>query len=97
MAVTLADMQAQFPELQRAGAPLLTAKLRDADAMTAADYPPTLRDIRVKYLAAELVVQSPAGEFARLNSAKEADGASSLYERQRVAIDRAAGLGAMVL
>jgi len=97
MAVTLADMQNQFPELARAGVPLLTAKLRDADAMTAQTYPETLRDLRVKYLAAELVAQSPGGEFARLNSSKEADGASSIYERQRVSIDRSAGLGPMVI
>lgn len=96
MAVTVADLQTQFPEFARTAPALLMAKLRDAQAMTAVDYPEAQRDLRIKYLAAELLVQSPAGEFARLNSAKEPDGVSSIYERQRIAIDRG-NAGPMVL
>lgn len=97
MAVTVADIQNQFPELARTSAATLAAKLRDAETMTAQDYPSTLRDTRVKYLAAELIVQSPGGEFARLDPNKQPDGATSIYQRQRMAIDVSAGAGAMAL
>lgn len=97
----------EFPEFAKISAELIAAKLRDADAMTAADYGvgaltpefsllfgsaasgnPNLRELRVKYLACELLVLSPAGEFARLDPSKESDGARSLYERQRLQLDR---------
>ncbi len=80
----------EFPEFARVGTDLLAAKLADAERLTALDYPAELRAVRVKYLAAELLVLSPAGEFARLDPSKEPDGACSLYERQRLQIDRGA-------
>ena len=46
------------------------------------------REMRVKYLCAELLVMSPAGEFARLDPSKEPDGARSIYERRRLELDR---------
>jgi hypothetical protein len=86
-----AQIVIEFPEMAAASSALLSAKLADAEQLTAADYGgdnPALRALRVKYLALELVVQSPGGEFARLDPNKEPDGARSLYERQRLQIDR---------
>jgi hypothetical protein len=97
MAITADQLFSEFPEFARVGTGLLAAKLRDAERLTAVDYPAELRDIRVKYLAAELLVLSPAGEFARLDPSKEPDGARSLYERQRMQIDRGAYPLAMVI
>jgi hypothetical protein len=91
MAVTAADIRSEFPELARVSDPVLEAKLADAEAMTAADYSPdspALRELRVKYLTCELLVLTPFGEFARLDPTKEPDGARSLYERQRLQLDR---------
>ena len=53
--------------------------------------------MRVKYLAAELLVLTPAGEFARLDPSKEPDGARSIYERRRLEIDRSYNPLGMVL
>lgn len=96
----------EFPEFAKVSPALISAKLRDADALTAADFGvgsltpefalmfgaaggnPNLRELRVKYLTCELLVMSPAGEFARLDPSKEPDGARSIYERQRLQIDR---------
>jgi hypothetical protein len=91
MAVSALELTSEFPEFARCSPELLSAKLRDAEAMTATDVSAvsTLRDMRVKYLACELLVMSPAGEFARLDPSKEPDGARSIYERQRLQIDRA--------
>lgn len=57
----------------------------------------TARDMRVKYLAAELLVLTPAGEFARLDPSKEPDGARSIYERRRLELDRSYNPLGMVL
>jgi len=53
--------------------------------------------MRVKYLTAELLVLTPAGEFARLDPSKEPDGARSIYERRRMELDRNYNPLAMVL
>lgn len=79
----------EFPEFRRCDPQVIAAKLRDAETLTAADYEPTCRALRVKYLACELLALSPTAEFARLDPTKEPDGACSLYERQRKDIDRA--------
>jgi hypothetical protein len=60
-------------------------------------YVDTARDMRVKYLTAELLVLTPAGEFARLDPSKEPDGARSIYERRRMEIDRSYNPLGMVL
>jgi hypothetical protein len=57
----------------------------------------TARDMRVKYLCAELLVLTPAGEFARLDPSKEPDGARSIYERRRIELDRSYNPLGMVL
>jgi len=75
----------------------MRAKIADAELDTAADYPAALRDYRIKYLVAELLVLSPSGEFARLDPSKEPDGARSIYERRRREIDRQAHPMAMVI
>jgi hypothetical protein len=80
---------AEFPEFRRCDPALVAAKLRDAETLTAPDYEPVTRAVRVKYLACELLALSPAAEFARLDPTKEPDGACSLYERQRKQVDRA--------
>jgi hypothetical protein len=95
--VTVEHIIEEFPEFARASSDLVRAKLADADVLTSADYPAGLRDMRVKYLTAELLVLSPSGEFARLDPSKEPDGARSIYERRRIDIDRAALPQAMVL
>jgi hypothetical protein len=41
-----------------------------------------IRDMVVSNLTAALLVLTPAGEFARLDPNKEADGARSIYERR---------------
>jgi hypothetical protein len=79
----------EFPEFRRCDHQLIAAKLRDAETLTAPDYEPTTRAVRVKYLACELLALSPSAEFARLDASKEPDGACSLYERRRKEIDRA--------
>jgi hypothetical protein len=89
MAVTVSQLLEEFPEFKRCAPPLVAAKLRDAEAFTSADYPTPLREQRVKYMACELLALSPGAEFARLDPNKEPDGARSLYERQRLEIDRA--------
>jgi hypothetical protein len=88
MAVTTADIVTEFPEVANAPSAVLTARLADAERLTALDYDPALRDMRVKYYALELVALSPGGEFARLDPSKESDGARSIYERMRLTIDR---------
>ena len=57
----------------------------------------TARDMRIKYLCAELLVLTPAGEFARLDPSKEPDGARSIYERRRLELDRSYNPLSMVL
>lgn len=86
--MSVEQFRAEFSDLARASDALIAAKLVDAEVMTAADYPPHLREQRVKYLAAELLVLSPYGEFARLDPNKEPDGSRSLYERLRRELDR---------
>lgn len=81
-------LQSEFPEFRRCDPMVVAAKLRDAETLTAPDYDPATRAVRVKYLACELLALSPAAEFARLDPTKEPDGACSLYERQRKEIDR---------
>lgn len=87
--VTVSQIYDEFPEFGRCAHALVSAKLADAERMTASDYAEVeVRDIRVKYLTAELLVLSPAGEFARLDPSKEPDGARSIYERRRLELDR---------
>lgn len=91
------ELVSEFPEFKRCDPALVAAKLADAETLTAVDYEPTTRAIRVKYLACELLALSPAGEFARLDPNKEPDGCCSLYERQRLQIDRANSFPIVVL
>lgn len=88
MTVSTADIVAEFPEVANAPSAVLTSRLADAERLTSLDYDSASRDMRVKYLALELVALSPGGEFARLDPSKEPDGARSIYERMRINIDR---------
>lgn len=84
MALTVNDIKAAFPELARAGDPLIGAKLADAERYVslsfAGDLP--MRDQAVSYWTAHLISLHPGGEFARLDVKKGSDGARTLYERQ---------------
>jgi hypothetical protein len=91
------ELVSEFPEFARCPAALIAAKLADAERLTAVDYEPITRPVRVKYLACELLALSPAAEFARLDPSKERDGACSLYERRRLEIDRANSFPIVVL
>jgi len=95
--VTVEQVYNEFPEFARTNSDLVRAKIADAELDTAADYPAGLRDYRIKYLACELLVLSPSGEFARLDPSKEPDGSRSIYERRRREIDREAHPMAMVI
>ncbi len=82
MAVTAAQIKAEFPEFVNTDAGLITAKIGDATAMLSEAALGDRYDHTVKYLACHLVALAPGGEFARLKPEKEPDGARTLYERE---------------
>lgn len=95
MAVTAAQIKAEFPEFVRTDPALLTAKINDAIALLHQSTLGDDYDQGVKYMACHLLTLSPSGEFARLKT-PDKDGATSTYERSFKTILRKVA-GAMVI
>lgn len=97
MAVTAAQIKAEFTEFANTNSDLITAKITDAVAMLNEPAFGTRYDIAVKYMACHLVALTPGGEFARLKPEEvDDDGARTLYEREYMRVLRSIG-GPMVL
>ena len=95
MAVTVAQIKAEFPEFARTDPAILTAKINDAMALIQPSTFGDDYDQAIKYLACHLLTLSPSGEFARLKQ-RDPDGATSTYERTYKTIQRKVA-GAMVI
>jgi hypothetical protein len=88
VAVTVAQIVAEFPEFANTDSGLIQAKIEDASELLDATAFDDDFDEAVKYMTCHLIAVSPSGEFARLDPSKETDGASSTYERhyRRIAL-----------
>jgi hypothetical protein len=81
VAVTVAQLKAEFPEFAHTDPVLIAAKLRDAQGSVNESAFGGHHDTAVLYYTAHLISLSPSGEFARLVASEQSDGASSTYER----------------
>lgn len=90
MAVTVSQIQEEFPEFRNVSAELIAAKLDDAvQEFPAIASDGDLYEQMVKYQACHLIALSPNGEFARIKYPNlEPDGATTIYERRVKAILR---------
>lgn len=82
MTVTVAQIQAEFPEFAKTDPALIDYKLADAQRLIGGEDLGGLRDDAVKYYTCHLIALAPHGEFARLHESQEPDGATTTYERQ---------------
>ena len=71
MAVSAAQIQAQFTEFAETPTPLIDAKTADATKRISATIWGDLTDDGIKYLACHLIALSPQGEQSKLMVEKE--------------------------
>lgn len=81
MAVTVDSIRNEFPEFAKTSPVIIAAKLADAAAQLTPESLGTMYDVALKNLTCHLIASTPGGEFARLDPAKEPDGACTIYER----------------
>lgn len=95
MPLDVASFKAEFPEFAHARPELVQAKLADARGSVHEAAFGERYEQYVKYMTAELLGATPAGEFARLKKPDE-DGSITIYGRRARQLARAV-LGPMVL
>lgn len=71
MAVTAAQIQAEFPEFAETPDAVIDAKIADAQARISTATWGSLNDQGVKYLACHLIAMMPQGEQSKLMVEKE--------------------------
>ncbi len=89
MAVTSAQIKAEFKEFANTADSLIDAKIADATGLLDEGAFGMKYDQAVKYMACHLIALSPGGEFARIKYPHlEADGATTMYERRYAELKR---------
>jgi hypothetical protein len=88
VAVTSAQIKAEFPEFLNADSGLIDAKIADATGLLDETAWGAKFDQAVKYMACHLLALSPKGETMRLRPDREPEGATTLYERRYLELKR---------
>lgn len=96
LAVSVGQIQAEFPEFTNTDPALIGYKLADAERLVDFGFGP-LRDDAVKYLACHLIALSPHGEQARLVESQEPGGATTTYERHYLLLKRSTVVAQMAV